>query len=321
MRADRLLSILMLLQTRGRITARQAAQELEVSERTIYRDVVALSAAGVPVYTDRGPGGGISLLEDYRTTLTGLTANELRALFMLSIPAPLEDLGVGQELKAALLKLTAALPEGRRGVEAQARQRIHLDALPWERTAQSVPYLHLIQQAVWQDQRLRLAYQAPFGTRIETVAEPYGLVAKAAVWYLVCACQGHLRVVGVSRVMEAALLPETFTRPPDFDLAAFWQEWCAASQAERPHYRVSARLEAALLPGLPRQFGEAIRTQIEQAAWDELGRVTLELTFNGFESALRRFLSWGRAAEVLAPRPLRLAVADYAGQIIARYGE
>ncbi len=110
MRADRLLAMLILLQTRGRMTARELSEELEVSERTVYRDMLALGMAGMPVYTERGPGGGCTLLESYRTDLNGLTENEVRALFMLSIPAPLVDLGLSLELKAALLKLSAALP-------------------------------------------------------------------------------------------------------------------------------------------------------------------------------------------------------------------
>ncbi len=137
MRADRLLSILMILQARGRVTAQQLAEELEVSVRTVYRDMDALSASGVPVYAERGPGGGCSLLDSYRTTLTGLTRDEVRALFMLSIPAPLAELGVDQELKAALLKLSAALPDSRRLDEAQVRQRIHLDSAGWSEASRA----------------------------------------------------------------------------------------------------------------------------------------------------------------------------------------
>lgn len=148
MRADRLLSLLMLLQIRGRMTAQELAQELEVTERTIYRDVLALSTSGVPVYTERGPGGGIELLEDYRTNLTGLTAEEVRALFMLSIPEPLEKLGVGRDLRAALLKLTAALQGRLRSEEERSHQRIYLDSVPWHQADKPLPFLSIIQQAV-----------------------------------------------------------------------------------------------------------------------------------------------------------------------------
>ena len=156
MRADRLLSLLMLLQTRGRLTASQLATELEVSERTIYRDVIALSAAGIPVYTEGGHGGGISLVESYRTDLTGLRPEEAQALSMLNIPEPLVRLGVGQELKAALLKLSAAVPPSVREKQAQARHRIHLDAAWWFQPEEPTPYLQIIQQAVWQDRLLQM---------------------------------------------------------------------------------------------------------------------------------------------------------------------
>ena len=163
MRADRLLSILMLLQARGRLTAGELARELEVSERTIYRDVDALSASGVPIYGDRGPDGGYALLDSYRTSLTGLTEREVRALFMLSIPAPLADLGVDGELRTALHKLAAALPDARRGDEERVRRRIHLDAVWWSREHEPVPYLAAIHEAVWQDRRLSIRYRQAFG--------------------------------------------------------------------------------------------------------------------------------------------------------------
>ena len=186
MRADRLLSLLMLIQARGKMTVRELAEELEVSERTIYRDITALSTSGVPVYALRGPGGGVRLIEEYRTTLTGLTPDETRALFMLSIPAPLMQLGMGEEFKGALLKLSASLPASRRADEARTRQRIHLDSSWWFQSEQDVPYMHTVQQALFQDRRLHIKVRWNFfNTELEQEAEPYGLVAKANVWYLV----------------------------------------------------------------------------------------------------------------------------------------
>lgn len=320
MRADRLLSLAMLLQTRGRMTARALAKELETSERTIYRDVEALSEAGVPVYAEKGPGGGIALLESYRTTLTGLTTEESRALFMLNIPAPLAQLGVSQELKTALLKLSAALPASRRAEEERARQRFHLDAVGWSQSVEPAPYLQPVQQALWDDRRLKLSYRTFFGTLIEHVGEPLGLVAKASEWYLVYAEGGARRVVRAADLMGAERLPETFSRPPDFDLAAFWQAWCAEV---RPQARYTARVRAApeLVKDLPRYFGEALRAQIEQAVPDGQGWVELDLAFTDFFAARGRLLGFGRAVEVLAPLPLRESVADFAAQIVSLYPE
>jgi predicted DNA-binding transcriptional regulator YafY len=324
-RADRLLSMLMLLQTRGQLTAEQLAAELEVSVRTIYRDLDALSAARVPVYAERGPGGGCALLEDYRTTLTGLTPDEVRALFMLSIPAPLAELGVSGELKAALLKLSASLPAARRGDEAQARQRFHLDAAGWSETAEPVPHLRTLHQAVWQDRRLHLTYRLPFDAQAMWVVDPYGLVAKASTWHLVCCRDGHLRVLRVSRVVDARLGDETFARPPDFDLAAFWRAWCASVEDNRQSYCVTVRVAPRFVPWLPYYFGESIRAEIERAGPGDAGHrdaegwIALTLPFETLEEARDRLLSFGGAVEVLAPRGLRASVADYAAQTVALY--
>ncbi len=322
MRADRLLSLLMLLQTRGKLPAWKLARELEVSERTIYRDVEALSTAGVPVYAERGPGGGVALLDSYRTTLTGLNADEARALFMLSTPAPLLDLGVGQELKAALLKLAAALPSGRREDEGWVRQRIHLDASWWFQD-EPAPQLQKLHQAVWQDRRLEITYRHEHQGIVTTrVVEPYGLVAKASVWYLAAARDGRLRVYRAGRVEQARVLEERFERAPDFNLAVFWEGWCEAFERDRPQYPVRVRVSSALASALPYYFGDRIQAQIAQAGQpDERGWLHLTLNFESLEAARDRLLDFGRAVEVLSPEPLRLSLIDVAEQIVAFYKE
>src|SRR5512141_472415 len=227
MRADRLLSLLMLLQTRGQISAKDLADKLEVSERTIYRDVTALSASGVPVYASHGPGGGVRLIEEYRTTLTGLTPDETRALFMMNIPAPLVQLGMDEKFKGALLKLSASLPETHRADEERTRQRILLDSSWWFQSEQDVPCLQTIQQALWQDRRLRIKVRWEFfNTEFEQEAEPYGLVAKANIWFLVYGRGGTPHVTRVSQIVEAEGTPEVFSRPLEFQLEAFWESWC-----------------------------------------------------------------------------------------------
>ncbi len=320
MRADRLLSIMMLLQARGRMTAQDLAAELEVSVRTIYRDLDALSMAGVPVYAERGPGGGCALLDSYRTTLTGLTQDEIRALFMLSIPAPLAELGVDHELKAALLKLSAALPATRRHTEERVRQRIHLDSEGWFESREPVPHLRTIQQALWQDRRLIITCQLRFETQAEWVVEPYGLVAKANIWHLVCAREGSVRVYRASRILDASLLDEPCLRPTDFDLLAFWQEWCTAAEENRPVYPVSARVSPDFVSWLPYYFGEAIGEEIARAGPpDADGWVIVTLPFESLEGARDRILSFGRAVEVLAPVALRRSVLDHAAQTVSLY--
>ena len=320
MRADRLLSLLMLLQTRGRMTAKKLAEELEVSERTIYRDIDALSAAGVPVYGESGPEGGYALLDHYRTNLTGLTEGEVRALFMLSIPAPLADLGVSQELKAALLKLSAALPDVHRRDEQRVRQRFHLDSTWWHQVDESVPHLPVIHQAVWQDRKLYLAYRLPLAIEVEQLVDPFGLVAKAGVWYLVYALSGCVRTHRVSGLLDARMSEESFVRPADFDLAAFWEAWCAEREESRSYYPVTVRVAPDFLPELPRTFGDRMRAKIAQAGPpDAEGWTTLELSFESLEAARDRILGFGRGVEVVEPRALRRSIMDFAAQIVALY--
>lgn len=256
MRADRLLSILMLLQTKGRMTAHDLAKHLEVSERTIYRDLEALSIAGIPVYTERGPGGGCSLVDGYQTRLTGLTEVEVRALFLFSTAGPLADLGLGKALEDALLKLEAALPSTSRDHAEQVRQRFHLDATWWYHPDKSFHSLQAIQDALWQNHKLYLVYQVDDGGWGERLVEPYGLVAKAGIWYLVGSCEGAYSVFRVSRILSATLLEEQFIRPERFDLASFWADYCAQWETEHPSYAVPLRLAPEEASGLPHLLSE-----------------------------------------------------------------
>jgi predicted DNA-binding transcriptional regulator YafY len=306
------------------MTAEQLAEETEVSVRTIYRDIDALSSAGVPVYAERGPGGGCALIEGYRTSLTGLTADEVKALFMLSVPASLDELGASQELRAALRKLTAALPDARRQDEAQVRQRIYLDWSDWSRGEEATPHLQTIHRAVWEDRKLHLAHREFIGPqgfeRYERVVDPYGLVAKAGRWYLVCAGKERLRVYRVSRILDAYTTDEHFERPAGFDLAAFWKSWCAGREENRPSYPVTVRVSPDLATFLPLYFGDRIREAIGQAGPpDSEGWITLTLPFERIEAARERILGFGRAIEVLEPEPLRLSVIDFAHQIVDFY--
>ena len=316
MRADRLLSLLMLLQTRGCLTAETLADELEVSIRTIYRDLQALSMAGVPVYAERGPGGGCRLLESYRTQLTGLTPGEARALFMLSIPAALDQLGVTQELKGALLKLSAALPAVRKPEEERTRARIYLDPGEWTPQEKMLPTLQTLHAALWQDHLLRLQVLLPFDTLSEQVVAPLGLAAKANIWYLVARRSDHLRVLRVSAVQQAEILPESFTRPSDFDLPAFWKDWCERVEADRQPYWVTVRANSRLLPELRRTTGGHLVAMPLDDGW-----LQCRLPFESLVEARMRLLSWGSAVEVLEPLALRRSMQDFARQITAVYRE
>jgi predicted DNA-binding transcriptional regulator YafY len=319
MRADRLLSIMMLLQARGKLTAQALAGELEVSERTIYRDIEALSMAGVPVYSESGPGGGVGLLESYRTTLTGLTDAEAAALFLVSIPAPLEDVGLSDDLRSALRKLAAALPETQRAAHGVHRF-LHVDATGWRGGAEPAPHLATLHAAVEHAQPVLLRYRRMSGAEVVTAVEPYGLVAEAGVWQLVYARCARIHVIPVADLMTVQPLSGNFTRPADFDLRRFWDAWCARTEQSRTLYRVEARVAPALLPDLTRYFGASAGAATVAAPRDELGWAMLTLTFDSLEAARAQLLGLGGAVEVLAPEPLRRSIADFGAQVVARYG-
>ena len=319
MRADRLLSMLMLLQDRGTLTAGKLAAELEVSERTIYRDMDALSTAGVPVYAERGPGGGCSLIDSYRTDLTGLTRDEVRALFMLSIPAPLAELGVDQDLKAALLKLSAALPEVYRPEGIRVRQRIHLDPTAWFHQEIRVPHMHTLQQGLFQNRKLKLTYRLAFDAQVEHIVEPYGLVAKTNLWYLIFSRADVIFVRKLADVLDAELTQEKFDYPPDFDLVKFWMDWCGVYENNQPQFTTHVRLRPDLVRML-QYFQDPLVTDISgEPEIDGDGWHNLIMHFETFEAARKRLLNFGGAVEVLEPEALRRSVQDFAKQIIKTY--
>src|SRR5258708_6277371 len=232
MRASRLLSILTILQARGRVTATELAGECEVSLRTIYRDVDALSAAGIPVYSERGSEGGYRLLDGYRTRLNGLSAKEAAALFMTGLSGPAADLGLGTALVAPQNKLLAPLPAQFRAGAEQMRERFHLDAPAWFAQAEQPAHLPLVAEAVWEQRPLRMRYQSWKAERQRTV-EPLGLVLKSGAWYLVGQVDSDARTYRISRILELAILDRCFERPASFDLEAYWRAGTQRLEADR----------------------------------------------------------------------------------------
>lgn len=320
MRADRLLSILMLLQTRGQMTAQELAGRLEVSPRTIYRDLDALSSAGVPVYTERGPQGGVSILENYRTNLTGLTEGEVRALFMLTVPGLIEDLGAGEAAEQALLKLTAALPTPfQKDVEA-VRQRIYLDPVAWFAPEEPTPHLSLVQEALWRDQRLRMVYRRSDGQWVKRLVDPYGLVAKASTWYMVAGSYNRPYVFRVSRIQEAELTDSHFVRPSTFDLPTFWQGWSSQLESTQKRFAVTLKVPPEGLPPLTQLLGDTLYTLMAQVSSpDKDSCFTLTLTFESEEEALRELLGLATAVTILTPASLRQKIHDAALQLLSHY--
>jgi predicted DNA-binding transcriptional regulator YafY len=318
MRADRLLSLLLLLQVRGRTTAAALAAELGVSPRTVYRDLDALDGAGVPVRTESGPGGGCELLEGFRTPLTGLSADEAAALLAVGVPGPLEDLGLGRQAAGALDKVFAALPAAARA--SAGRRRFHLDAPAWFRAREPAPLLPALARAVREDRRARICHRSTGREARWRVVEPLGLVAKAGLWYLVAVAGRHVAVYRASRVLAVEALPDTFRRPPDFDLADFWDGWTAAFESSRPRLPVSMRVSRRVAGALPEVMGDGVRRLIEEAgAVDAGGWLNLTLDFESATAAAHTLAGFGDGIEVLAPEDVRQRLVETARRTLRLY--
>jgi predicted DNA-binding transcriptional regulator YafY len=310
----------MLLQTHERMTAKELSRMLEVSQRTIYRDVYALNTAGIPVYTDRGPGGGIALVESYRTTLTGISEDEARALFMLSIPKALVDLGVGQNLKTALYKLAVAMPHVQQSTITETQQRIYLDTTGWTSEQEPIAHLSVIHQAIWQDRLLRIIIKGRFNTRIEILIAPLGLVSKLNSWYLMGMADGHMRVLVLKDIMEVSVLEQDFTREESFNLMDEWLVWCREHKENHSIFPVLLKVSPELCNWLGIYLHEGVKyemNRLEPGADDEWRVVKIE--FDNFSQARECILSMGGAAEVIEPEALKRSVVDFAQQIINFY--
>lgn len=320
MRASRLVSILLLLQTRGRMTAPQLAKELEVSVRTIYRDLQALGEAGVPVYTEPGPNGGCSLVDGYRTRLTGLTPQEAEALFLSGVPTATGDLGLGTVVAAAQLKVLAALPPELRSRATRIRDRFHLDAPGWWRRTEEVPHVEALAEAVWDDQRVELHYERRDRV-VQRTVDPLGLVLKGGVWYLVARARDGLRTYRVSRIRSLAVLDATFDRPEGFDLAQHWDESSGEFQASLLRHEVTARVSPAGLAALPHTVDLlAGRMAVASAGPpDADGWVTVTIPTEALEYAHTDLLRLGTDIEVLAPEELRDRFRQTAEALAQRY--
>ena len=322
MRADRLISLLMLLQTRGQMTAQELADQLEVSTRTIYRDLDALSYSGVPVYAERGPQGGCALMESYRTNLTGLKEDEVQALFMLTVPGLLAELGADKSSESALLKLTAALPKPFQQTAEEVRRRIYLDAAPWFQPQEATPHLHTVQDALWQQRRLRMTYRRADGTWVKQLVDPYGLVAKAGTWYMV----GYVhrrwqQTYRISRIEEASISDSSFELPDDFDLALYWNKWVADFEKSLEQYSVTLRVWPQGIQPLVEVFGEHVRAMLSNAKTShEDGSSTLEFVFGSEEEACRQVMGLGTHVEIVAPSELRAAIVHRARKLVGHYG-
>jgi predicted DNA-binding transcriptional regulator YafY len=318
MRADRLLSILLLLQVHQRITARELAKRLEVSERTIHRDMEALGMAGIPITAERGTNGGWSLLEAYRTNLTGLNAAEVQALFLSNSTHLLADLGLQKAADAALIKLLAAIPSISRQNAEYVRQRIYIDATSWHAAGDNdLSSLSILQEALWHERKLLLTYQRSDNATVERLVDPLGLVAKGSTWYLVAAIEDEMRTYRVSRIKTAILQEQSCVRPADFDLASYWIQSSARFVAAMPRYPVTVRVAPDVLERIS-HAGRYARIEHMEAP-DGDGWIKLDLCFEMEEAACGYLLSFGTRVEILEPQALRMNVLHLAKNMVDFY--
>lgn len=311
MRAARLLSIQMLLETKGRLSARELAEQLEVSVRTLHRDIDHLSAAGVPVVADRGRDGGFRLLDGWNTKLTGLTPSEAQAVFLSGLGEPAAQLGMRESMESAQLKLLTALPASWRDEAQRKKARLHLDPVDWYKEPEPVPHLATVAEAVWSDRQLAFEYQSWKGAS-SRVTSPLGLVLKSGAWYFVGHADGVVKTYRVAAVQAARILPDPVKRPRGFELGRHWQQ--SVQQFEQALYAESAKVRATArgLRWLADWNVAAARAvaQVEKPKTQD-DRVTFRLPIESVDAAAARLLSFAPEVEVLEPKALREAIKEH----------
>lgn len=320
MRASRLLSTLILLQTRGRVTAEALAQQFGVSVRTVYRDVDELSAAGVPVYAERGRNGGFSLLDGYRTDLTGFSDAEASALLLFGLGEAVSDLGIAVDLAAVRLKLIASLGSGSGATAERVATRFHLDPVAWYGRSDPARALPSLAEAVWNEKRIRIRYES-WKEHVERELDPLGLVLKGGIWYLVASVAKEPRTYRVSNIRSLDVIAGSVRRSATFNLASYWSAWTKDFEARLHRERAIVWLSPT---GMSR-LREVSHVAAEAAARNQrptsrAGWVETEIPIESVEDASRQLLRLGADLEVIEPRGLRAAIALEARQILERHG-
>ncbi|WP_152656589.1 YafY family protein [Oceanobacillus sp. CFH 90083] len=318
MRGDRLISILLMLQSHGQMTAKELAEKLEVSERTIYRDMEALSGAGIPVFADRGKNGGWSLVEGYQTDLTGLKEAEIRALFVPGSPQLLEDLGLTRTSEDARNKLIASLPAIFRENAKDVWNRIHIDTSSWRDTKEKIASFEVLKNAIWENYKLDIVYQRADGQTNNYIVQPLGLVAKGSSWYLIAAKEnGAIRNYRASRIQSAAPMKETFERPESFDIAQYWKTSKQAFIKALPTYEVWVKVAQEVLPRL--SFANHFVRIIKSNPIDKEGWVPVKLAFDTQEEAKRYILGFANQMKVIEPEDLHFEILRIAEVTVSHY--
>jgi predicted DNA-binding transcriptional regulator YafY len=316
MRADRLISLLLLLQNHGRATVAGLAERLEVSQRTVLRDVDALSGLGIPVYADRGRNGGIGLLAGYATQLNALSPHEAEAMALVSAPSMVGGLGLEKPLASALQKITAAVPAVHQLRAQHARHRLLFDTTPWFTDTAAPAILERLRAAVWADRICRLEYERADGVAKAYRVKAYALVAKVDVWYLVADTARGMRVFRLARIKSATVTNETFKRNAAFDLQRFWETWCKRFESDTgARYYVDIWLTPAGKQLLLDRFGGWHAAALAGFD-DDAPRCRVRLDLEREDIALRTLIELGRDATLIGPRPLRSKLKRLAQDVL-----
>ncbi len=322
MRADRLVAIVLLLQAHGQLTAPALARRLEVSERTIRRDLDALLLSGLPLYSLRGRGGGWALTDGYEVNLSGLTADEAQALFLATGPDVLTGLGIEQGLSSALRKLLAALPKETRSHATKAHRAVHVDPIRWGQLAEEAPrMLAGLRIAVVAGLQVDLTYAKPGREASVRRVHPYGLISKTGVWYLLAGTDAGPRTFRVSRVVDVGATAEPVERPDDFDLARAWDE----VNHELPHWPDQISVEFTV------EAGAVLTITAVMGPWNNLQAVDpdedgsagprrFRARFASVSDAAFELIYFGKEVEVLAPSSVRHELARIGRTLVAAYG-
>jgi predicted DNA-binding transcriptional regulator YafY len=319
MQSSRLLSILLRLQSQGRVSAQVLAEAFEVSVRTIYRDMDALSAAGVPVYAEQGRSGGFALRDGYRTRLTGLDRPEAESLFLAGVPFAAAQLGMGKALESMRLKLMASLPEATRQDAERVASRFHLDPVAWYQGPDVQKFLPLLANAVWTRRMVQMRYDSWRGV-VDRRVLALGLVMKAGLWYLVAAADGQPRTYRLGSVQSLALLDETAAAPPRFDLQRYWQQFTHDFEARMAAGQARVRVRSPALRRLA-QWSQATAQAVADAGPpNRQGWHALNIPIESVDAAVGELLRLGPEVQALGPPALRNAMRQAVRALADVYG-
>jgi len=317
MRADRLISILLLLQNKGKLTTKELAKELEVTGRTIHRDMEALSAAGIPVVADRGKSGGWRLLEQYRTNLTGLKANELKSLLISPSFQMLTDLGLAKDWHEARRKILASIPSSLKSYSHDIWNRIHVDTTAWRQSSEKIESFKILQEAIWDEKALQIEYERADGEYLERVVNPLGLVAKGSTWYLIASSNKKVRNYRASRIKSVKLTKETFSRPNDFNLAQYWSDSTQEFIKSLPKYEVDVEISSSIVQRI--KFTGRFVQIVQIDAPSENGWISANLCFDTEQEALEYILGFGNQIRIIQPNELKQTIYDMAKSVVDFY--